>query len=65
MRQQIISGQELNLNSSQGVIVRTVAEVMGDVVLVCRKEEYKRARREGRVPLSIGFRVSDIAVRGA
>ena len=37
-------------------IQRRVVEVTKDVILVCREDEYRRAQRQGRQPLSVGFR---------
>lgn len=60
MDRQIKKGQSVTLNSALGEVERVVVEVLGDVLLVCRKEEYRTARREGRKPASIGFRRSDL-----
>jgi hypothetical protein len=48
------------LKSAQGEIVRVAVNILDGVVLVCRTEEYQRAKREGREPLAIGFKVSDV-----
>jgi hypothetical protein len=60
MRQQRYKGQEVSLDSSQGRIRRVVVAVVGDVVLVCRDEERARAAREGREPVAVGFRLTDV-----
>jgi hypothetical protein len=41
-------------------LVRRLVEVRGDVVLICRDEEYEAARREGRHPVCVGFHKEDI-----
>jgi hypothetical protein len=33
-----------------------VAGLIGDVVLVCREEEFRTAEKEGRKPRSVGFK---------
>ena len=60
MRQQIATGQHVTLHSSLGIIQRVAVQVVGDVVLVCRQDEYETAKRERREPLSRGFRLSDL-----
>lgn len=60
MKPQLIEGQEVTLDSSQGHITRTVVADLGDVVLVTRAEEYQRARKAGNQPISVGFRRSDV-----
>jgi hypothetical protein len=63
MRQQIQAGQLVTLSSAQGTIERVAVAVLGDIVLVCRPEEYKAAQREGRKPISAGFRLADVLHR--
>jgi hypothetical protein len=41
-------------------IERRVVGVKGDVVVVCRDEEYQKARKEGREPITVGFRIDDV-----
>jgi hypothetical protein len=60
MEQKIEQGQEVTLLSNQGVIKRLVVEDLGEVLLVCLPEEYARARREGRKPMAVGFKRSDL-----
>jgi hypothetical protein len=50
----------ITLNSATGYIVRVLVEDMGDVVTVCRPEEYEAARQAGRPPTTIGFKKTDI-----
>ncbi len=37
------------------VITRRVVEVGGDMVVVCRDDEYQVAQREGREPVTVSF----------
>lgn len=37
------------------IITRRVVEVDGDIIVICRDDEYQAARREGREPVSVGF----------
>ena len=37
-----------------------VIEDLGNVILVCRVEEYERAQIEAREPVTIGFKRSDV-----
>ena len=43
-----------------GVIERIVVEDRGEVILVCRSQEFEAAQGEGREPISVGFKRSDI-----
>jgi hypothetical protein len=60
MKQQLIAGQQVTVNSFCGKIVRIVVQDLGDVVLVTKKETYESAKRAGNQPVSIGFRRSDV-----
>jgi hypothetical protein len=60
MREQITEGKEVTLRSVHGEISRIAVKVLDDVVRVCRKDEYDLAKREGRAPVTVGFRISDI-----
>jgi hypothetical protein len=60
MRQQIVEGQPITLRSSLGIIQRIAVQVVGDVVLICRQDEFEAAKRERRAPFSIGFRLDDV-----
>lgn len=55
MKTKDLTGQEVTLQSSQGPIRRIVVKDMGDVLLVCRREEYEHAKEQRRAPISIGF----------
>lgn len=65
MDTEVIVGQTVTLSSFNGPIVRLVLEVVSDVVVVCRSEELKRARREHRPPLTVGFRMRDVLKVGS
>lgn len=60
MESQIIVGEKVTLRSALGEITRVVTRVQDGIVSVCSDEEYRRAEKEHREPLSVGFRVSDI-----
>lgn len=42
------------------VITRRVVEVRPGVVYVCREDEYERAVREHREPVTVGFPIADV-----
>jgi hypothetical protein len=53
----MIVGQDVTLIADRDeVITRTVVSVQEGVYFVCKKEEYEKAKREGREPTCIGFR---------
>ncbi len=60
MHPQIVVGQDLTLNSSAGVIRRIAVQVIGNIVLISRREEYEMAKAEGREPISVGFPLADV-----
>lgn len=61
MRQQLHPGQEVTVNAFPGKHpIVTVVEDRGDVVLICKPEEYKEAISQNRVAASIGFRREDV-----
>jgi hypothetical protein len=41
-------------------LVRRIVGINNDVVSVCRPEEYERANKAGREPISVGFRIKDV-----
>jgi len=45
-------------------LMRRLVEVRGDILLICRDEEYEAAQREGRQPVCVGFRKEDIIEMG-
>lgn len=53
-------GQAVTLKSSPSNVERIVVRDLGEVVLVCRHEEYKQAKDEGREPIAVGVRKPDI-----
>jgi len=56
-------GETVALESAQGPICRVVVRDWGDVVSVCRKEEFEAAMDNQQKPASVGFRKSDIIKR--
>ncbi len=55
------AGQMIKLRAYGGEeVIRQVVRVNKDTVVVCRSEEYENARREGREPVAVGFRVKDV-----
>lgn len=48
--------------SATGEIQRTIVKDIGEVVLICRAEEYDLARSENRSPVSVGFKKVDIII---
>ena len=49
-------GQLVRLRSHAGEIERVLVGVIADILLVCRKDDYERARSEQREPVSVGFK---------
>jgi hypothetical protein len=41
-------------------LLRRIIRLEGDIVIVCRPEEYEAARREGREPTAVGFHTTDV-----
>ena len=41
-------------------LVRRLVAVNGDILLICREEEYEAARRQQRDPVCVGFRRQDL-----
>ena len=60
MENKILVGRVVTLDSSTGPIDRVVVRDLGEIVLVCRADEYKKAEKEGREPVSVGFKRTDI-----
>lgn len=42
------------------ILERIVVLDQGDVVLITREEEYNAALKEGRQPISVGFKKADV-----
>jgi hypothetical protein len=61
MAMQLQRGQQVRVNAYGGkqpcVIV---VEDRGDVVLICKPQEFEAARTEKREPVSVGFHKEDI-----
>jgi hypothetical protein len=47
-------------NSARGVVRLVVLEETPETYMVCSPEEYAAAQREGRKPLRVGFRKTDV-----
>jgi hypothetical protein len=65
MAVQLKRGQQVNVNAYGGKRPRvTVVEDRGDVVLICKPQEFEAAQVENRETASIGFRKEDIIPNG-
>jgi hypothetical protein len=60
MDKKITSGQTVKLLSSLGLISVTVVADLGEVLLVCRSEEFKNAQKDRREPITVGFKRVDL-----
>lgn len=60
MKPQITEGKEVTVRSAHGEITRIVAKVIGDVVCICRREEFELAKSQGREPAAVGFKMTDV-----
>jgi hypothetical protein len=61
MNTQTVDGNDINLSAVGGEVIRlVVVSVEGDVYFVCKREEFERAKREGREPACIGFHRRDV-----
>lgn len=60
MDDKIQSGQAVKLLSSLGLVTLIVVADLGEVLLVCRADEFERAKKERRDPLAIGFKKTDL-----
>jgi hypothetical protein len=54
------SGQKVTVKSSRGHTEVIVARDLGDVILVCRPEEYRASKSELRAPICVGFKKRDV-----
>ena len=53
----MVAGKEISLIAyGDTAIVRTLVSVENGVYFVCKTEEFKQAKMEGREPVCIGFR---------
>ena len=54
--EQITEGARVRLAAYGGEeIVRRVVDIQQDVIMVCKEEEFERAKAEGRRPVAVGF----------
>jgi len=61
MEEKLLSGQRVTVNAFGGKqLSRIVVEDIGQTVLICKLEEFDRAKAEGRPPVYIGFPKSDV-----
>jgi len=60
MNENYYSGQVVRLSSAEGAIERVLVRDLGEVLLICRADEYESARIERREPVSIGFPKRDL-----
>lgn len=61
MRQQLQPGQQVTVIAFRGrQPTVTVVEDRGDVVLICKPEEYSAAKAGNRIPASVGFHREDV-----
>ncbi len=42
------------------ILKRRVVEISGEIVLICRDEEFKEAEKQQREPNAVGFKVTDV-----
>ncbi len=53
-------GHVVTLKSAAGLIERIVISDLGDVVTVCKKEEFEAAKSLMRQPVTVGFKKADV-----
>lgn len=53
-------GQRVTVYSSIGPTPVVVTMDLGEVILVCRPEEFEASTKEHRAPVSVGFKKRDI-----
>jgi len=61
---EVAVGQLVTLRSSQGQIQRILVKDLGEMVLICRAEEYAAAKQEGREPITMAFPRQDLIASG-
>jgi hypothetical protein len=54
----------VTLHSRHGVIERVLVEEAGDVVVVCRVDEFMAALADGRAPATVGFKRESVVAFG-
>lgn len=63
MEQQLQPGQCVTVNAFGGKRPSViVVEDRGDVVLVCKPQEFEAARAENRAPAAVGFHREDVVL---
>lgn len=61
MNTELQRGQEVTVNAYGGKRPRViVVEDRGDVVLICKPQEFREAIAQNREPISVGFHRSDV-----
>ena len=56
MKTELVVGNEVRLMANRGeIITRILVYDHGEVVSVCRPEEYRTSIVESRIPVSVGF----------
>jgi len=61
MAMQLQRGQQVRVNAYGGKQPSViVVEDRGDVVLICKPQEFEAARTEKREPISVGFHKEDV-----
>jgi hypothetical protein len=61
MDTQLQRGQQVRVNAYGGKQPNViVVEDRGDVVLICKPQEFESARIENREPMAVGFRKEDV-----
>jgi hypothetical protein len=64
MDTQLQPGQQVTVNAFGGKkLSRVVVEDRGNVVLICKPEEFELARIQGRSAVSVGFHPADVATK--
>lgn len=66
MEKQISKDQQVTVSCYGGQKVQMIlVEDLGDVLVVCSPEEIEDARRQGREPLTLGFKRESVAMMSA
>ena len=61
MRTQLQPGQQVTVNAAGGKRPSViVVEDRGDVVMICKPNEFERAKAERRSPIAVGFHREDV-----
>ena len=54
-------GQMIKLKAYGHIeLERRIVQINKEIVCVCKPEEYEKANKEGREPVSVGFHLKDI-----